>query len=206
MMESRIVHGNGIELLRTLEPGSVDLIVTDPPYPHEYEHLFGEMAEAAKTALRQGGSLVTLLGHYQLERVVAAIGRHLRYRWIIKLDQPGAHARMAMGVEVTWKPMLWYTNGALSPQRNIIDSTVSLGRAKSSGHQWEQSEDYALWAVESLSDPEDLVADPFVGSGTTAVVCKRLGRRFVGAEIEKQWYDAAVKRVSDTDAAWLFGE
>lgn len=42
----------------------------------------------------------------------------------------------------------------------------------------------------------DLILDPFIGSGTTAVACKELGRNFIGFEINERFHDIAVSRVN----------
>ena len=52
--------------------------------------------------------------------------------------------------------------------------------------------------------PGSLVCDPFMGAGTTAVAAFGLGMRFVGVEIERRWFDAAVERISERCAAELF--
>jgi site-specific DNA-methyltransferase (adenine-specific) len=52
------------------------------------------------------------------------------------------------------------------------------------------------WAVTRASLPGYLVLDPFMGSGTTGVACARLGRRFIGIEIEEKYFDIAVQRVT----------
>jgi site-specific DNA-methyltransferase (adenine-specific) len=46
-----------------------------------------------------------------------------------------------------------------------------------------------------FTDPNDLICDPFAGSGTTGVACLRLGRRFVGCEINEQYFAVAVERL-----------
>jgi DNA modification methylase len=53
------------------------------------------------------------------------------------------------------------------------------------------------WGIESVNRvPLGTVLDPFMGSGTTGVACARLGRRFIGVEIEPRYFDIACKRIS----------
>lgn len=49
--------------------------------------------------------------------------------------------------------------------------------------------------VRDFTEPGELVLDPFAGSGTTGVACKRLGRRFLGWERDPKFHAAAVKRL-----------
>ena len=46
-----------------------------------------------------------------------------------------------------------------------------------------------------FSDEGETVLDPFMGSGTTGVACARLGRRFIGCEIEPKYFDIAFRRI-----------
>ncbi len=48
------------------------------------------------------------------------------------------------------------------------------------------------------SNKKDLILDPFLGSGTTAVVSKKLGRFYCGIEKDKIYFNAAIKRINDT--------
>jgi DNA modification methylase len=52
-----------------------------------------------------------------------------------------------------------------------------------------------LWAVERASLADELVVDPFMGSGTTGVACARLGRRFIGIECHEPYFDIACRRI-----------
>lgn len=45
------------------------------------------------------------------------------------------------------------------------------------------------------SNDNDLVFDPFAGSGVVAIACKNLNRRFIGSEIEKDYYKKAIKNI-----------
>jgi len=54
----------------------------------------------------------------------------------------------------------------------------------------------------SFTDIGGIVCDPFMGSGTTCVACANLGRKFIGIEIEKKYFDIACERI---DAAYAQG-
>ena len=49
--------------------------------------------------------------------------------------------------------------------------------------------------VDVLSNPGDAILDPFMGSGTTGVACVKLGRKFVGIEIDPGYFDIACRRI-----------
>jgi DNA modification methylase len=53
------------------------------------------------------------------------------------------------------------------------------------------------WCVELLPKNVSTILDPFMGSGTTGVAAVNLGRKFVGIEIHKPYFDIACKRISD---------
>jgi site-specific DNA-methyltransferase (adenine-specific) len=64
-------------------------------------------------------------------------------------------------------------------------------------HPYQKPEKLLARVVEASSRPGDLVVDPFSGSGTTAVVARRLGRRFIGFEREAMWVRTALKRLRE---------
>jgi site-specific DNA-methyltransferase (adenine-specific)/modification methylase len=54
------------------------------------------------------------------------------------------------------------------------------------------------WCLETAKIPRGAtVLDPFMGSGTTGVACVRTGRRFIGIEIEREYYDIAERRIRE---------
>lgn len=64
---------------------------------------------------------------------------------------------------------------------------------------WEHPTIKPLYMIERLvknsSKENDLILDPFMGSGTTGVVCKNLNRKFIGIEIEEKYYEISKKRI-----------
>lgn len=52
--------------------------------------------------------------------------------------------------------------------------------------------------IENSSRPGDLILDPFLGSGTTAVACMELGRKYIGYELNGGYFETAQRRIKDT--------
>ena len=65
-------------------------------------------------------------------------------------------------------------------------------------HPTQKPEELIERLVLASSNIGDLVLDPFSGSGTTAVVCKKTNRNFIGFELNKEYYDKAVDRIAST--------
>ena len=74
-------------------------------------------------------------------------------------------------------------------------------RLKNNGkkvHSTQKPESLLHRIILASTNKKDLVLDPFLGSGTTAVVSKKLGRNYTGIEKEKKYFDAATKRIQNT--------
>lgn len=67
-----------------------------------------------------------------------------------------------------------------------------------SGHFCEKPIPLMRFLVRKLSDPGDVIFDPFCGSGSTGVAAVEEGRRFLGLEIDARWVPVARNRLSQT--------
>jgi site-specific DNA-methyltransferase (adenine-specific) len=163
--------------------GTVDAIITDPPYPAEFLGEFDALGDLAARLLAPCGVLVAMVGQSHLPEYMARLGAHLTYRWTAAymVDGPAARIHQRM-VGTKWKPLLVYDRGA---ERSFIAQDVFRSSADDKEHHgWGQSESGMSDIVSRLTFPGSLVVDPFLGGGTTALVCRDLGRRFVGCDID----------------------
>lgn len=193
----RIYDSRAADLLQHLDPGTVDLIFTDPPYPVEFVDCWSELGELAVKVLKPGGLLVAYTGQYTMPEALDRLrDAGLSWYWCYAVQHDGAFFRMnATHVQCAWKPLLVMRNGP-GDLPNWHKDFVSDGSREKDSHGWQQAEAEAAYWISELSKPDDLVVDPFVGGGTTAVVCRELGRRFVGCDIDETHVQTARERVA----------
>lgn len=77
--------------------------------------------------------------------------------------------------------------------RDIIEYPVNTSRTN--GHSAVMKKEVCEFFIKEFTSPDDKVFDPFVGVGTTAVVCAENNRNFIGTEIVKEYCDYAEERV-----------
>ena len=177
-----------------LATGSVDAVITDPPYGQDYVPLYGQLAQFAARVLKPGGPLLVMTGQSWLPDVLAAMVPHIRYHWTLVYLTPGAtlavwHRRVMTG----WKPVLWFVAGEYGGGQ-IWD----VCRSESSDKRfddWGQSESGMIELVRRFTSPGDLVCDPFLGAGTTGIASLLLGRRFIGCDVEAEKVHLAAGRL-----------
>lgn len=90
-----------------------------------------------------------------------------------------------------------FNNNSLAIHDFIETSLTPGGEKKYGGHPTQKPESVIQHFVELLSNPGEVVMDPFMGSGTTGVVSKRCERSFIGIELQEDYFDVALKRIAD---------
>ena len=187
-----IRHGDFREVLADLT--GVDAIITDPPYPAEFLPLLGDMAAWADKVLAPDGVMAVLIGQTHLPEVYRLLNGHRAYRWTAcyLTDGPGyvSHPRK---VQSNWKPLIIYGGGPRFA--DVVRSEGSDANAKSL-HKWGQ--DYGAFhtIIERLTTRGQTVVDPFMGSGTTLLAARALGRHTIGCDTEPEHVAVACERVA----------
>ena len=181
-----------------IEDASIDAIITDPPYPREFIPLFGDLSQFAARVLKPGGSLVVMSGQSYLPEVIRLLAEHMTYRWCCAYLTPGGQAVQLWDrtVNTFWKPLFWFTNGDPGEERWIGDVCRSAVNDNDKRfHGWGQSESGMGDVVERFTKPEELILDPFLGGGTTAITALRMGRRFIGIDVDGSHVKTSQERI-----------
>lgn len=171
-----------------IEPESIDCIITDPPYPKEFIECFSWLAEAAVSWLKPGGTLAVMSGQAWLPEVFSRLTiEGLDYRWTMAYLTPGGQAVQVFPRKVNtfWKPVLLFSKDLITG-----DWLGDVAQSKPNDndkrfHGWGQSESGMRDLIERLTLPGQVVCDPFLGGGTTAVTAVAMRRQFVGCDLDE---------------------
>jgi len=183
--------GDFEEILSDIPDGSVDCIITDPPYPFEYIECWSKLSRFSKRVLKPHGFCIAYSGQMYLPEVINRMNEHLDYYWTFCLQHLG-DTQIVNGVNVIckWKPVLIFQNGKKKIKNTLKDFVISEGKEKHD-HNWQQSKSGISYIMEMFTDPGDIICEPFAGSGTTIIVAKKLNRNVIAAEIDDDTYNLA---------------
>ena len=212
--DATLYHGDGLEILPTLD--KVDATVTDPPY--------GVELGASKETRAGRGLLKNAYKSYEdtyenfteivVPSIKCAVGLAKRaavfcagsnFSDLPKPDQMGAVYIKAATGRHSWgfnslAPIAFYGTAAAMNVRGCRSVVLeSSAASKQKGHPCPKPVQWMEWLVDLASVPSEIILDPFMGSGTTGVACVNLGRKFIGIEIERKYFDIACERI---DAAY----
>ena len=81
----------------------------------------------------------------------------------------------------------------------IVCGVTSKKEKIDGGHPTQKPVEVMEWLIKRLSNENDIILDPFMGSGSTGVACKNTNRKFIGIELDKDYYNMAIKRLGDDD-------
>lgn len=91
-------------------------------------------------------------------------------------------------------------NGYGKPVHNFIETGLTPASEKKYGkHSTQKPLSVMNWFVETLTNPGDVILDPFSGSGSTLVSAKQLGRKAIGFEMNPEYCEIIANRLKNTD-------
>jgi DNA modification methylase len=220
---NKIICGDCLDVMRDIPDNSIDLVIADPPYGagkkfrnDEYAKLssFVDMHNKDISRVSKDGFLVFC--------DFRALRLWLNAFSVYKLNNILLWHKELGGSGKRWFPrkteyILWYVKHEdyyFCPPKTVATSNKMKGKQKKMtdlllipsinnmakercGHPTQKPTSLMELLISSLSKFDSLILDPFCGSGSTLVACKKLGRNFIGIDISQEYVDIANARLSE---------
>ncbi len=197
----------------------------DRMLPSQYLEFTNNWIEGCHRALKDNGSIYISSTHHYLGEIMATLKKTgFKINNLITWQKTNAMPNMTRRVFthssefIIWavKGKGWVFNyedlkkinpekqkdGSVKQMRDVWPLPLVQGKERLRGsdkralHSTQKPEEMLRRIILASSNKGDLVLDPFLGSGTTAAVAKKLGRDWIGIEIESRYVNAANKRIN----------
>jgi len=221
---NKIICGDCLEVMKDIPDKSIDLTVTSPPYfnsakkyqrgtgvhysmdTEEPLYIIEDCSEMLLRILKDEGFYCLNLGFSYGEtgvlRPFYVAQRLLKQGWFCidiiiwhKNNPIPIQGRLTNAFEYifvfTKHPLTKYPN-KIGYKHNVFESPIAKSKGLTSAPFPIKLPEFC---IEVFCKKDSLVLDPFMGSGTTAVACKKLGRKFIGIEINPKYCKIAVARI-----------
>lgn len=212
----KILNADCMDILQQLPDKSVDLVLTDPPYnasqsamscADKHYTLVNEdwdkgfvaldFLQECKRVLKDNGSLISFCSIHTLAQYLNYDGMKCQQiiHWLKTNPFPAIAKVYTPNVEYA----VWYVKGSpytfnkKQAGQNVIYATTCSG-AERGGHPTQKPLELWYKLLNVHSNEGDIVLDPFSGSGTTAVACHNLKRRFICVEKDPKYHADSVER------------
>ena len=225
MLELNKIHlGDCYELIKQIPDKSVDCIYTDIPYLIVSGGSGNSELSKRVSKIQHGDikDIVDGIDYEILNEFVRAMKKINCFIWCSKmqiLDIMNLFHKTGCNSEVlvwckdnptpqtnnTWLPDLEYClyfrekgvplNDGYELKSKWYSSPINKRDKDKFGHPTIKPLELVKRHLLHTTQPNDIILDPFMGSGTTAVACQEIGRQFIGMEIDKKYHKIAVDRL-----------
>lgn len=196
-------------MMKQLPDKSIDLIVTDPPYGIAYQKkgktvMVGDYGNVLGLALSEMHRILKDIGAIYIFTSFKMLGDWLyRFQMFFKMNNlliwdKTKNSGLQMGQNYGFRyEMIFYGSKGLHKLNRYHDDVLVYKREQFKEHPTRKPRELMKVFIEMSTRENDLVLDPFIGSGTTAEACIQTNRNYIGIELNKEYVDIANKRIAD---------
>ena len=187
-MTWEIITGDCLEVMRGMDTGSIDAVITDPPYGIDFRGK--DWDSFIPNWLGFARALAPMVA---FTTAPTTLWDYPRPDWVSCWYREAAQSRTVYGSFNHWTPVVIYGRPHFRVDSIKLNSNVHKS-PRDIGHPSPKPVAFMMWMIENFTQPGNLILDPFCGSGTTGVACIQTGRRFIGIEIDPGYADIARAR------------
>lgn len=204
---SQLFHGDCLVAMPQLDRESVDFILTDPPYLVNFRDRSGRsiandvdghwlmpaFAEMYRV-LKRDSLCISFYGWNKVDQFYEA-WKAAGFRVVGHLVFPKTYASKTGLVKYQHESAYVLAKGRPAPPAQPIADVLAWQYSGNRHHPTEKPVGCLRTIIDAFTKPGDTVLDPFAGSGSTCVAARDLGRRYIGIELDANYYAAAKSRL-----------
>lgn len=211
-----IENGDCLELMKTLPDKSIDIAFTSPPYNRKrndkYEHYddtlndyYGflvDVVEQLKRIVKKHIIINIMPNYYNKSDVYKFIGTYAdKIQQIIIWQKSNPLPASGNNITNAYEFFIVIGDTPLKANttyvKNVITTAVNSDMPKE--HRAVMKKEVCEWFIKNFTKENDVILDPFLGIGTTAVCCTENNRHYIGFEIIPEYYNMACENLDKVE-------
>ena len=204
---NKVICGDCLEVMKYIPDRSIDLIVTDPPYGIAYQkknkpamigdygNVLGLVLPEFYRVLKDKGAIYIFTSFKMLSDWLYRFQSFFKMHNLLIWDKK-KNSGLQMGSNYGFRyEMIFYGSKGLHKLNDYADDIFQIDRVKKRTHPTEKPVELLKIFIEMSSKENEIVLDPFAGTGSTLIACKFLKRNFIGIEINPEYCKIAEQRL-----------
>ena len=208
-------HGDCLELMKNIPDGSVDLVLTDPPYGMDFqshrrkevyakikndtslEWLDGYFAECSRI-LKDDTAIYCFCSWHNVDIFKKAFEKYFKLKNIIvwvKNNHGSGDLKASYAPKHEF--ILYGNKGRRTFYGKRMEDVIFANKTKNENHPTEKPIDLLEQFINNSTEKNAVVFDGFMGSGSCGVACINTNRNFIGIEIDDEYFKIANERIGE---------
>lgn len=218
---NQIINADCLDILKRLPDKCVDLVLTDPPYGMDYQsgwreiqynkiegdknlEWLPEFLKELKRVSKDDAIWYVFCSWHKVDKFKQEIEKVKNVKNILIWNKNNFGSGDLFCDYAPKYEMIIFCNDKKKLNGRRIANVLNFAKTDNSLHPTQKPVDLFGVLLQKASNENDLVLDCFSGSGTTAVACHKLKRRFICIERDREYFEASVKRLEDAKKQLLF--
>ena len=187
-----------MDFIKSVPKDSMDMVFTDPPWDEDALICYETVGRLANRALKPGGFAAVYCGKMFLPEILSMLSSWLDYVWMYCVFQPDNNwsmTRSNVGIFEAWRPIALFRKPGDYREQRFAPDALKCTRQKQ-WHDWQQGIEPIERYIELLTEPGDIILDPFVGGATVPYAAMRLKRHYLAFDKEEETVRLALARLN----------
>lgn len=216
MSEVTLMQGDCLERMKEIPDGSVDMVLTDPPYGMSFRSNYrknrykgikndegldwlDDFVCQLYRVCASGSAQYVFCSFHNVDLFKQAFQRKFKVKNILVWEKNNTSMGDLKGDFAPKVEFILFMHKGRSLIRGKREPNIfRFSRTGNNLHPTEKPVDMCEYLISKFSDEDDSIFDPFMGSGSTGLACVNTNRNFIGIELDSEYFGIAQSRIQET--------
>lgn len=211
----QLLHDDCLELMKDIPDGSVDLVLTDPPYGINYQSRRGKQKydkikndeclnflstyfQECSRVMKNDTAIYCFCSWHNIDKFKIEFEKYFKLKNVLVWEKNNhGSGDLKAAYAPKYEFILYGNKGRCYFRNGRKEDVLYFNKTGNKNHPTEKPVDLLEFLITNSSDEGDVVLDSFMGSGSTGIACVNTNRDFIGIELDEHYFQVAEQRIHE---------